>query len=520
MEFNKTKSTSKTFIFGLLSRMISILFPFITRTIIIHKLSSEYLGLTSLFTSVLTILNVSELGIGSAISFCLYKPIAENDKDTINALLNLMRKVYKIIGTFIFASGIAIMPFLKYFISGSYPEDINIHLLFLMYLVNAAVSYLGFAYKGALFEAYQEGSIVHQITAVVEIIKYILQITILIVLRNYYWFALMLPLSTICNTIVTEKRSRQVHPDLVPRGHVSLENKKIIKNKVFFLAAHSIAATLTNSIDTIVISGTLGLVATAIYGNYFYVFSSITTILVIAYRALKPAIGNILYTASLENLNKTYEGIQLLFIWMTTWCAISLQCLFNPFMKIWVGSDNVLSITCVLIIVFYFWGNSVKLFLSNTFIEAAGLWNKTLFRQIIAATLNLILDIVLVKKFGITGIVFASFFATTIIALPLDIHVACKYVLKRNTFFEIMRILGYFAFALTIGGITFFLCEIIPLSGLSEFAVRGIVCVIIPNVAFCLFFWKTESFKYIKTRLLGMILKNKAFRYDIKKARN
>lgn len=106
-----------------------------------------------------------------------------------------------------------------------YPEDINIHLLFLMYLVNAAVSYLGFAYKGALFEAYQEGSIVHQITAVVEIIKYILQITILIILRNYYWFALMLPLSTICITIVTEKRSRQVHPDLVPRGHVSLENK-------------------------------------------------------------------------------------------------------------------------------------------------------------------------------------------------------------------------------------------------------------------------------------------------------
>lgn len=145
MKFNRTANTTRTFFFGVLSKMITILFPFITRTIIIYKLGAEYVGLTSLFNSVLQILNVSELGISSAISFCLYKPIAEEDNDTINALMALMRKLYKIIGGVILGTGIMIIPFLGNFISGTYPETMNIYILYIIYLLNAVVSYFGFA---------------------------------------------------------------------------------------------------------------------------------------------------------------------------------------------------------------------------------------------------------------------------------------------------------------------------------------------------------------------------------------
>ena len=136
MKFNRTKNATRTFFFGLLTKLITILFPFIIRTIIIYKLGAEYVGLTSLFTSVLQILNVSELGISSAISFCLYKPIAEDDKKSINALIALMKKLYKIIGCVILGTGLIIIPFLKHFISGTYPESVNIYILYIIYLLN------------------------------------------------------------------------------------------------------------------------------------------------------------------------------------------------------------------------------------------------------------------------------------------------------------------------------------------------------------------------------------------------
>ncbi len=502
---NKTRNTSNTFIFGLISRLISILFPFVIRTIIIYELGSEYVGLTSLFTSVLTILNVSELGISSAIAFCLYKPIANNDKETINALLNLMKKVYKIIGLFILTVGIILTPFIENFINGDYPSNMNIYVLFIIYLLNSAISYLGYAYKGALLEAYQKGALIHKVTAIIEIFKYITQIIVLLLFSNYYLYVMILPISTVLITVFTELKSKKLYPDLYPKGKVSYEIKKIIKNKVIFLSLHSLAATLTNSIDNIVIAGSLGLVATAIYGNYFYIFSAIITILIIAYGAIKPAIGNSLYTKSNKKLNEMFDGIQFLVVWMIAWCSICLLCLYNPFIKIWVGEENQLSNISVVMIVLYFWGNAFKLFFSNTFIGVAGLWNKTLIRQILTALINLVLDVILVNKYGIAGIIFASFFATTVVALPLDIHVTCKYVLKRSTIQELMKVLLYFMFTIIIGAFTYSICRIFSFGGRVEFLLKSILCLIIPNMIIFILFFRTKPFKFIFNRFKSII---------------
>jgi Na+-driven multidrug efflux pump len=243
MKFERTKNSTRTFAFGVINKLITVLCPFITRTIIIYKLGAEYLGLTSLFTSVLTILNVSELGISSAVSFCLYKPIAEDDKDTINALMNFMKKIYRVIGILILTVGLCLMPFLDKIISGTYPEGMNIYILYVLYLLNSVVSYLGFAYKSVLFEAYQHGDVNHKILSVVEIIKYVVQIAVLLVLENYYIYVVILPISSIMTTLITEQYSKKYFPGIVPKGELSKDYRKLIKNKVSYLAAHSIAAT-------------------------------------------------------------------------------------------------------------------------------------------------------------------------------------------------------------------------------------------------------------------------------------
>lgn len=505
MQFNRTRNTTRTFIFGVINKVITIFFPFITRTIIIYKLGADYVGLTSLFTSVLQILNVSELGISSAISFCLYKPIAENDTDTINALMGLMRKLYKFIGCFILCGGLVILPFLNRFITGSYPENMNIYLLYIIYLLNSAVSYLGFAYKGILFEAYQEGAVNHNILSVVEIAKYFVQIVILLVFADYYLYAAMLPISTIIVTITTELASRKRHPEIIPGGTVAKDVRNTIKKKVVFLSAHSVAATLTNSIDNIVISGSIGLVATAMYGNYNYITSAVTTLLLIGFRAVKPAVGNSLYTDTEPKREEIFNTVQFMAAWAAMWTATCMMCLFQPFIELWVGNDYLLDISAVVMIVLYYYGNVIKTSISSTFIDPAGLWNKTLLRQIIVAVVNLTLDVLLVKKFGILGIVFASFLATTVIALPLDIRVVYQYVLKKNYRTGLMQTIRHFAEAAAICAVTYFVCSLINNETLVSFLIRMMICVIIPNV---LMFWisrKSVEFKFAKDHLKSVL---------------
>lgn len=504
MKFNRSKNTTRTFIFGVICKLITIIGPFVTRTIIIYKLGTDYLGLSSLFTSVLSILNISELGIGSAITFCLYKPVADDDRDTVRALLGLLRKLYLGIGFTIIIAGLILMPFLNRLISGDCPSDINLYILYLIYLLNAAASYLGFAYKGILLNVYQRGDVSNKIEAIAEILKYVLQIVVLLLFENYYWFAVMLPLSTIFVTIFTQVASKRLYPDLYPEGEVSKELKKIIKSKVIYLSAHSVAATLTNSVDNIVISSAIGLTAIALYGNYSYISSSVLSIILIAYRSLTPAIGNSLCSDSNENNMRLFNALQFSSFWIITWCCTCLLCLFQPFITIWIGNDCLLDISVVVMIVLYFYSNATRQ-LYGTYVGAAGLWNKTLPRQIISAVMNVVLDILLVKNYGIAGIVFASFATNTIISLPMDIYVTYKSILHKKVSSGFMKIIFRTLLATFICGITYMLSTRIAASGLSLFLYSALICITVPNAIMILIYRKSDEFVYMKMHLIGLL---------------
>lgn len=503
MNFNRSKNSARTFVFGVICKIITILGPFATRTIIIYKLGTEYVGLTSLFTSVLSILSISELGIGSAITFCLYKPVANDDRDTVRALLCLLRKLYTYIGLVVIAVGLLLMPFLNQMIQGDCPADVNIYILYLIYLLNAATSYLGFAYKGVLLNVYQRGDISSKIESISEILKYLLQSCILLLFKNYYWFAAILPLSTLAITVSTQIVSKKLYPDLYPQGKVSWELKKLIKGKVLFLSAHSIASTLTNSVDNIIISGAMGLAATALYGNYNYISTAVLSIILIAYRALTPAIGNSLYSEEQKKNYDIFSSLSFMFFWIITWCCSCLICLFQPFITIWIGEHNLLSSSVIIMIVLFFYSNATRQ-LYSVYIGAAGLWDKTLPRQIIAAIANLVLDIMLVKDYGIAGIVFASFSTNFFLALPLDVYVTYKYVLKRRTYDGFIEIVKKAIITFLICGFTYFICSLVKLNSIPLFLTRVCICIIVPNTVLCMLFYRTNNFQFIKRRIYNL----------------
>ena len=232
MKLNKTKNTIRNLICGIINKLAITIIPFIIRTVIIKKLGSEYLGLSSLFTSILQILNLTELGFSSAIVYSMYKPIANNDKTTVCALLKLYKKIYSFIGIIILILGLMLLPFLNRLINGDVPNDINIYILYLIYLINTVLSYFLFAYKTSLLNAFQRNDIISNVNTVLHIIQSIAQLILLLVYKNYYLYVIIQPIITIFNNLICAIVVRKKYPEYKPEGKVNKEIKKDLRKKV------------------------------------------------------------------------------------------------------------------------------------------------------------------------------------------------------------------------------------------------------------------------------------------------
>lgn len=232
MKLNRTENGIRNIFWGVISKFVMLFFPFIIRTILIKSLGADYLGLNSLFTSVLTVLNLAELGFSSAVVFNMYKPIAENDTDTVCALMAYYQKVYHIIGVCVTVVGVALIPFLPYLINGSYPQTINITVLYLLFLVNTSISYFLFAYKNCILSAYQREDVISKITIVLKIIMYAMQMAALLHFHNYYLYVIAMIISTIATNIVTAYYSDMIYPQYQCRGEISEEKRKDIRKNI------------------------------------------------------------------------------------------------------------------------------------------------------------------------------------------------------------------------------------------------------------------------------------------------
>ena len=202
MKFERTKNAKRNIVYGLLNRFLSLVLPFTNRTVFIYVLGVEYLGLNTLFASILQMLSLAELGIGRAIVYHMYKPIAKNNTDMVCALLCLYRRIYRLIGTTIFFLGIIIMPFLSHLISGNIPDGINLYIVYFVYLINTVISYWFFIYKASIINAMQRADIISNIASATQIFQCLIQICLLYLTHNYYAYLIIMPFATLFNNIL------------------------------------------------------------------------------------------------------------------------------------------------------------------------------------------------------------------------------------------------------------------------------------------------------------------------------
>lgn len=505
MEESRTKNSSKNIIFGLTNKLSTIVFPFITRTIIIYTLGSEYIGLDSLFVSIFQVLNFAEVGFGTAIVYNMYKPIAENDNETICQLLNLYKKVYKFIGIIITAVGLCIMPFLKYFIAGSYPQNINIYILYILYLLNTVFGYFFYAYKASLLSAHQKDNIGGKISTELHIVVYLIQIIVLKCFKNYYIYIIFLPIFTILFNLIRAHKVDQMYPDLKPQGTLKKQKLIEIKKNVIGLVGYRLEGYALTSVDNIMISSILGLVTLAHFNNYYYVISALGGLLTVCYGGITASIGNSIVTEKTEKNKQDFEFFTFLNIWLIGWCSICLICLYQNFILLWVGKDDLLPVFTMQLFAIYFFVNHMRRIVT-TYRDAAGLWWYDRFRPYVIVILNVILDYILLRSIGINGVLISTILLSLLVSMPWEADVLFKCYFGGRLVDYFKRILKY-VFQLIISGM---LCYFV-ISNLSNsvfsFFIKILLCLIVPNVAMLIMNIKNPYIVRIRVMLKNICMR-------------
>lgn len=488
MKIHRTKNAARNIVFSGLTKIVNLIVPFIMRSVILHFLGVQYLGLSGLFRSILSILNLAELGVGSAMVFSMYKPIAEDDTDTICALMRLYRSFYRLIGLFIAIVGLALTPFLRTLIKGDLPPDMNLYILYFMNLGNTVLTYWLFAYKNCLLAAHQRGDIGSKISLAVHLVEYVLKIAVLVFLRNYYIYLGIQLATQIAINVLTSLRVDKLYPQYSPRGSLPREQMLDIIRRVRDLFTSKFSNVIFNSADTLVITAFMGLAPLAIFQNYFFVITSLRILIDVIVGACIAGIGNSLVTESEEKNYRDLERYSFLFAILLSVSTPMLLCMYQPFIEIWMGKDYLLSFATVICFTVYYYSMGVNK-LINMFKDAAGIWRRDRWRPLVGAFVNLGLNLATVQWLGLYGVVLSSVISIVLVQIPWLFHNLFQEVFPHKYLWRYVKLFsGFVAVTFLCCSSAWLLCSLFQLDPWPTFFVNMLISAAVPSLLFFLIY--------------------------------
>ena len=487
---NRTNSVIRNIRWGIMQRIVGIILPFVVRTVLINSLSASYAGLSGLFASVLSVLSLAELGISNAIVYSMYKPISEGNKCKVCALLNVYRSAYRIIGCVIVSLGLFLMPFLKYLIHGGVPNDVNIYLLFCIYLFNTVISYFLYGYKSCILSVNQRQDAVSKISIITRMLLQLLQCVLLLYYRSYYLYVLVIPLATVAENFLNSYWSSKLYPQYVPRGSIDDEEYAGLKKRVSGLIIWKLGGTTRNTLDSIAVSMYLGLVTVAIYNNYWLIINAVSSFLSIISSSMLASVGNKIATDTPEANYKDFHKFHFIYMWIAGWCTICMMCLYQPFMKQWMG-DNLMFSNGIMLMFCYLFFMLKQGDINSVYYQAAGMWWEGRWRSVIEAVSNLTLNFILGKTFGVLGILIA-----TIISYNIAYFYGSKFTFTsyfKNDRLKVFYLdnLIYLMITAFSGFITYRLIGFLG-AAFSSHIIKNmialLICILVPNTVFLLLY--------------------------------
>lgn len=495
MKIERVKNASRNMFFGIIQKTYQIIIPFVMRTAMIYFMGVQYLGLNGLCTSILQVLNLAELGVGSAMIYSMYKPIAEDNTKRICALLKLYKTYYTVIGAVIAVFGIILTPFIPNLISGDIPSGMNIYILYLLNLAATVLSYWMLAYKNSILQAHQRVDVISKVTMTTSTVQYVLQFLVLWLFKNYYLYVLVMLVTQVLTNIATAIVASKMYPDYKAEGKLNKAEVKEINARIRDLFTSKIGAVIVNSADTIVISAFLGLTMLAIYQNYYFILTAIIGFITIIFNSCTAGIGNSLIVETKEKNFNDLKKFTFLIAWISGFCSSCFLCLYQPFMKIWVGEELQLPFNVVICLVIYYFIYEINQLL-NMYKDAGGIWHEDRFRPLVTAIANLGMNLIMVQFWGIYGIILSTVLSTLLVGMPWLFHNLFTTLFEKSQLSQyIKNLMFYVIISLITCILTYLICSKIVLGDWITIIVRGIICCIIPNTIFFLAYHKLSEFK-------------------------
>lgn len=509
----KHKGRVEKSLYNLLSgfgfRLLGIITAFLIRTVFIRCLSTDYLGINGLYSNILSMLSLTELGFGTAMIYSMYKPLAERNQQKIAQLLELYQTVYRIVGTVILALGLLLVPFLDYLIKDA-PDIQGLTFYYILFLLNSVSSYWFFSYRNSILQADQKAYVLTGYQSVFNIVKTVLQIVLLLIFRNYTIYLLTQIGCTIAQNIAIALYVRRNYPNAMVRPSVHLpdtERKKIFRD-VRALMLQKISFVTLNSTDNIIISSFVGVTWVGLLSNYMILIDAITGVLSQVTAAISASLGNYFAEKDADSGYVIFKRIEFLNFWLYGFSMIALMVLMDPFITIWLGADYTLGkwVAISLAIRFFVEGymNTMSVFRSTLGLFAYGQG-----LPLIATAVNIMLSIALSYVWGIAGVLIATSISRLVIQVwynPLLIH---RKGFHRSVLPFYRRYVLRVGLLVVVAFVTMKCVGMILATGVTvvSFAISVIAVAVIPNLIFLAVFFRTEEFTYFVNLLRARIQK-------------
>ena len=472
----RTKKAIKNIATSIISQVVIIILGFVSRKVFIDNLGTEYLGINGLLTNILSMMVLIEGGIGISIVYNLYKPLAENNKEQIIALVNLYKKSYRVLALIILIISIFLYPFLNKIMKTDI-SAISIILVYSIFVIKNIVSYLN-AYKWALINADQKGYILTINNLIFQIVTTISKIIILVLTKNYLLFLLIELIIFIIQNFVNTKTIRRIYPYLNDKVNVSLDSKtknNINKNiRAMFL--HNIGGYLVFSTDNILISSFINVSTVGLYSNYTMIIGQLSGLLSPVISGIGAGVGNLIATENEEKIYEIFKTTFFISFWIYSFATIFLYNLLEPFINWWIGEGYLLNKFVFLVVLFNFYINGMRSVI-GTYKSKAGLFVQDKYMPALEGVVNLVMSLILIKYLGLVGVFLGTTISTLIIPFWNQPRIVYKELLKKSVSKYFITFLVYLMIMLGVGWVTSNICNSI-VSGYSftSLIVRGIVC--------------------------------------------
>ena len=504
----RTEYSAKNAYISTISRVAAILMGYAVRVVFTRTLSESYVGVNGLFSDILNLLALSELGIESAITYALYRPIAENNKEEQKSLMRLYRQYYRIVAFTVVLLGLLMIPFMDVLIKNQ-PDIEHLTFIYLLYLANTALSYL-LIYKKSLIDAHQLLYVGLLYQTGFWVIQDILQIIILITTKNFILFLLIFLLCTLTSNILISKKADRLYPYIKEKRIQPLDSskKKEIRKNVQSMFLHKLGNVVVNNTDNLILSSMVGIISTGIYSNYYLIIQSINQIMNQLFLGLTASIGNLGVSSDAHRVKKVYETTFFISHWIYGVGAVCLYELINPFVVLSFGEKYLFSEEIVLVLCINFFIIGMK-DVTLVFRNSLGLFRYDRYIPVICAVLNLIFSILFVRWFQTIGVFIGTLVSVFVTSAWLEPYIFYKFYLKKPFYSFVVKYLWYHISIGLVWVLSDYLCQSVKGSPVAMILIRMLICIIVPNLMLGILHFKSAEFQTIIEKVQVLLKHNK-----------